>query len=61
MNSIVMIEFPTWWGQDFNLFLGGIAAIVAGIAAVSGAQYLMKVAEVLFSVPFAPYSICSTF
>jgi hypothetical protein len=32
----------TWWAYNFNVFWGGIAALVAGVAAVFGAQYLME-------------------
>ena len=30
-----------WWGFNFNVFWGGIAALIVGIGAVLTAQYLM--------------------
>lgn len=30
-----------WWGYSFNIFWGGIAALIVGIATLFGAQYWM--------------------
>ncbi len=34
-----------WWSLNFNVFVGGIAALIVGVAAVLYAQYYMKAAE----------------
>ena len=32
-----------WWGYNFNIFWGGIAALIVGIVTVFAAQFFMEV------------------
>jgi len=34
-----------WWGFNFNIFWGGIAALIAGVGVALGGQYLMDEEE----------------